>query len=109
MMLAGMLMLPGAAVACTADKMKTTDNGFLFKVVGGSNKVEARNAPGSKDTAFTLELLLPYYVICEEDQFYKITDLGAEAVKEAETGRVGYVLRDQVYPWSTREALELPL
>src|SRR6516162_6665613 len=47
----------------------------------------------------------PYFVICEEDQFYKITDLHAETVKEAETGNVGYVLKDQMHPWPTREAL----
>jgi hypothetical protein len=101
-----MLMVPGGATACTADKMKTTDDGFLFKVVGGSDKVEAKKAPGSKDKAFSLGLLFPYYVICEEDQFYKITNLGAEIVREAVTGRVGYVLKDQVYPWPTREALD---
>jgi hypothetical protein len=93
------------AEACTADKMKTTENGFIFKVVGGSDKVEAKIKPGGKDKAFTLELLSPYFVICEEDQFYKITDLHAETVKEAETGNVGYVLKDQVHPWPTREAL----
>jgi hypothetical protein len=93
------------AAACTADKMKTTESGFIFKVVGGSDKVEAKTKAGGKDKAFTLELLSPYFVICEEDQFYKITDLHAETVKEAETGNVGYVLKDQMHPWPTREAL----
>jgi len=102
---AGLLMLPGAGVACTAEKMKTTESGFLFKVVGGSDKVEAKAGPGSEETAFVLDLLAPYYVICEDDQFYKITDHAADTVAQAETGKVGYILKDQVYPWPTREAL----
>ena len=95
----------GEARACTSTKMKTTESGFIFKVVGGSDKVQARSAPGARDTAFTLDLLAPYFVICEEDQFYKITDLPAETVTQAETGKVGYVLKEQVHPWPTREAL----
>jgi hypothetical protein len=85
--------------------MKTTESGFIFKVVGGSDKVEAKKSPGGKEKAFTLELLSPYFVICEEDQFYKVTDLPADTVKQAETGKVGYVLKNQVHPWPTREAL----
>jgi len=109
--LAGLLMASGSALACESkdNKMKTTEFGFIYKIVGGSDKVEAKKAPGSKDTVFTLDLLAPYYVICEEDQFYKVTDLQAETAKEAETGKVGYVLKDQVHPWPTREALNFSL
>jgi len=99
------LVFVGHAMACTATKMKTTEHGFIFKVVGGSDKVEAKTSPGGKETAFVLELLAPYFVICEEDQFYKVTDLPAENVAQAESGKVGYVLKDQVHPWPTREAL----
>jgi hypothetical protein len=109
--LAGLLMASGSALSCESkdNKMKTTEFGFIYKIVGGSDKVEAKKAPGSKDTVFTLDLLAPYYVICEEDQFYKVTDLQAETAKEAETGKVGYVLKDQVHPWPTREALNFSL
>lgn len=93
------------AAGCTGEKMKTLDSGFVHKVVAGSDKIEAVKEPGGKDASFTLELLAPYFVICEYDQFYKITDLPAESVAEAETGKVGYVLRDQVFNWPTREAL----
>jgi hypothetical protein len=99
------VLLSGEAGACTAAKMKTTESGFIFKVVGGSDKVQATTAAGGKDTAFELDLLAPYFVICEEDQFYRITDLPADTVKQAETGKTGYVLKDQVHPWPTREAL----
>src|SRR4051794_39429495 len=92
------------AEACTATKMKTTESGFIYKVVGGSDKVIALKTPGGRDDAFTLELLAPYFVICEEDQFYKITDLPADTVEQAEKGKVGYVPKDQVHPWPTREA-----
>ena len=93
------------AAGCTAEKMKTLESGFIQKIVAGSDKIEAVREPGSKEVAFTLELLAPYFVICEYDQFYKITDLPAETVAEAETGKVGYVLRDQIHNWPTREAL----
>ena len=99
------LLFSGNAEACTATKMKTTDSGFIYKIVGGSDKVAAVKEPGGTDAAFTLELLAPYFVICEEDQFYKITDLPAETVDQAEKGKVGYVLKDQVHAWPTREAL----
>jgi len=77
---AGFLALTHQAVACTADKMKTTESGFIYKVVGGSDRVEAKIKPGGKETAFVLELLAPYFVICEEDQLYKVTDLHADTV-----------------------------
>jgi hypothetical protein len=93
------------AAACESDHMKVTDAGFIFKVVGGSDKVEAKKEPGSSDTAFVLDLLQPYFVICDEGDTYKITDLQAQSVAEAEKGKVGYVLKSQVYPWPTREAL----
>lgn len=99
------IVLGHQAEACTADKMKTTESGFIYKVVGGSDKVEAKIKPGGKDSAFTLELMAPYFVICEEDQFYRITDLQTDTVKQAETGKTGYVLKEQVHPWPTREAL----
>jgi hypothetical protein len=105
-MIAGMLMPPGA-LACESpdNKMKTNELGFIFKVVGGSDKVEAKKASNFVETAFMLELLFPYSVICEEGPFYKITDLQAETASEAETGNVGYVLKEQVYPVPTREAV----
>ena len=37
------LVLSNDGIACTAEKMKTTDNGFIFKVVGGSDRVEAKD------------------------------------------------------------------
>jgi hypothetical protein len=103
--LSGLWVFSDKVEACTATKMKTTENGFIFKVVGGSDKVEAKIGPGAKDPAFTLDLLAPYFVICEEDQFYKITDQPAETVVQAGTGKVGYVLKDQVHTWPTSEAL----
>lgn len=99
------LLTCGVAVACESEAMQMTDSGFILKVVAGSNKIDAKVAPDSEETAYTLELLQPYYVICEDGEFYKITDLPADTVDEAETGNVGYVLRNQTYLWPTREAL----
>jgi hypothetical protein len=103
--LIGAFLLCDAAIACDAEKMKTTDGGVIFKVVGGSDKIEAKRESGSEETAFTLELLAPYFVICEEDKFYKITDVWADTAAQAESGKVGYVRKEQVRPWPTRAAL----
>jgi hypothetical protein len=103
--LIGAFLLSDPTIACDAEKIKTTDGGFIFRVVGGSNKIEARKEPGSEETAFTLELLAPYFVVCEEDKFYKITDVWADTAARAEGGKVGYVLKEHVHPWPTRAAL----
>ena len=55
---AGLLTLPSGATACTADKMKTTDDGLLFKVVGASDKVEAKRTPDADEPLFNLRPLL---------------------------------------------------
>ena len=73
-----------------------------FKVIGGSDTVEAKEAAGSSRRAFVLELLRPYTVICDEDQLYRVVDQQSDTSR---TAKVGYVLKNQVYPWPTREAL----
>lgn len=97
--------LPMAALACEADEMVTTENGFVFKVVAGSDKIKSYTDASASEEAYELELLQPYFVICEDGDYYKITDLQADTVDEAEAGNVAYVPKDQTYPWSTREAL----
>ncbi len=91
--------------ACTADQMARTPDGFVRKVVAGSDRITAQAAVGSGDTVFTLELMKPYYVICEENGFLKVTDLAALTVAEAETGLTGYVKKEQIYEWPTAEGL----
>jgi len=106
LVLSVLLVHSGEASGCSANRMKTTNSGFLFKVVCGSDNIEAKTAAGGKDTAYTLAPLRPYFVICEEDQFYKVTNRPAQTVEQAEAGQVAYVPKDQVHPWSTREALD---
>lgn len=96
---------PLSALACEADEMMTTDNGFVFKIVAGSDKIMSFTDASGSAEAYELELLQPYFVICEDGDYFKITDLQAATVDEAESGNVGYVPKDQTYPWSTREAL----
>jgi len=96
---------PQAAFACESDTMVTTENGFVFKVVAGSDKIMSYSDASASTEAFELELLQPYFVICEDGDYYKITDLQADTVDEAESGNVAYVAKDQTYAWSTREAL----
>lgn len=110
--LSGLLTFSGAAISCDATKMMVTDSGFIFKVVGRSDMVEAKVDRDGKETAFTLESLAPYHVLCEEERFYWITDVLAQTVEQAMTGKTGYVAKSEVYVWPTREALRfasLPL
>jgi hypothetical protein len=85
--------------------MSTNESGFIHKVVAGSNKIIAFEDVASKNEAYTLELLQPYFVICENAEYFKITDIAADTVDEALSGNVGFVPKHQVHLWPTREAL----
>jgi len=91
--------------ACDTEKMSTNESGFIHKIVAGSNKIVAFKDVGSKDEVYTLELLQPYFVICENAEYFKITDIPADTVDEALSGNVGFVPKQQVHLWPTREAL----
>ncbi|MEO1687779.1 MAG: VWA domain-containing protein [Pseudomonadota bacterium] len=93
------------ALACETEEMAKTEDGFIFKVVAGSDKIVAFEGADGGAEAFTLGLLQPYFVICDAGEHWRITDLPAETVDEAETGAVGFVRKDQVFTWPTREAL----
>lgn len=94
-----------AAFACTSDEMLTTENGFVYKVVAGSDKILAFEDEAGTVEAFEMGLLQPYFVMCESGDFFKITDIPADTIDEAESGTVGFVPKEQVYSWPTREAL----
>lgn len=85
--------------------MLMTENGFVFKVVAGSDKIAAFSDESASEEAYQLELLQPYFVICDAGEFFKITDIQTDLVDEALSGNVGFVAEDQVHPWTTREAL----
>lgn len=96
----------GAAVGQGNQGMRTDpETGLAVKVVAGSNKISAEKNPGKSDKAYDLELLEPYYVMEEKGDYYKITSIPARSLAEAEKGMVGYVKKDQVLLWPTREAL----
>lgn len=99
------LGLATASQACDADVMAVNENGFILKVVAGSDKIPAFVTPDSEEEVFTLGLLQPYFVICESGGHYKITDLPAGSVDEALTGNVAFVEKAKVFEWPTREAL----
>ena len=101
----GTLALAPTALACTADQMAKTEDGFFRKVVAGSDRITAMAEAGGTETVFTLELMKPYYVICEDGDALRVTDLAALSVAEAETGLTGYVRKDQIYEWPTAEGL----
>jgi hypothetical protein len=104
------LLTASGATACESATTKRTDAGFIFKVVGDGGKIEAKVEPGGTETAFVLAPLTSYVVICEQDQFYRIASLPARTMEQAQAGPTGYVGKDDVFPWSTREALNfMPL
>lgn len=92
-------------LACTAEDMARTEDGFIRKIVAGSDRITAGSAPDGGETVFTLELMKPYYVICETADSYRVTDLAALTVAEAETGLTGFVRKDQTHEWPTAEGL----
>jgi hypothetical protein len=99
------LIAPSLTVACTATDMSRTEDGFIRKVVAGSNKIAAFEVADDATEVFILELLQPYFVICETETHIRISDIEALSVAEAESGLTGFVRKDQVYDWPTREAL----
>lgn len=100
-----LLINPIASVACEADEMSRTDRGFIKKIVSGSNEIVAYYDANSLDETFKLDLLRPYFVICTESDYFRISDVEALTVAEAIAGNVGYVRTDQVFEWPTSEAL----
>ena len=94
-----------SSFACESDEMLETDSGFIFKVVAGSDKISAFTDESASEVAYKMELLQPYFVICDAGDYYKITDLPADSVDQALSGNVGFVAKDQTYNWTTREAL----
>ncbi len=102
----GMMAIIGnTAFACTATEMSRTDDGFIKKIVAGSDKIMAYEDADEIREVFQLELLQPYFVICETETHLRLSDLEALSVSEAETGLTGFVRKDQVFDWPTREAL----
>jgi hypothetical protein len=72
----------------------------MYEDATGSVEIKAEG-----DKPYTLGLLQPYFVICEDGDYYRITDLPASTVDEALSGTTGYVEKAQVHAWPTREAL----
>ncbi|MDX2263636.1 MAG: VWA domain-containing protein [Hyphomicrobiales bacterium] len=83
---------------------KDPATGLIIKVVAGSNKIKALKSPDGAE-AFQLELLTPYYVMEEKAGYFRITSVPAASIAEAEAGQTGWVKKDQVFEWPTREAL----
>lgn len=93
------------AQACEPAEMATTEDGFAFKVVPGSDKISVFEGETGDVEVFTMELMQPYFVICEAVDRYRITEIPAQTVAEAINARNGYVPKAQVNLWPTREAL----
>ena len=105
MLMCMVVAIGNSVLACEATEMSRTEDGFIRKVVAGSDKILAYESPGEVRQIFQLELLQPYFVICETEMHLRVSDLEALSVSEAETGLTGFVRKDQIFDWPTREAL----
>ena len=54
--------LAQSAAACTTDQLARTEDGFIRKVVAGSDRITANAEAGGTETVFTLELMKPYRI-----------------------------------------------
>jgi len=82
---------------------RLAESGIVMKVTPKSDKIVAYTSPERSATAFPLEVLAPYFVIEEESDFYRVTDVAARTVAEAEAGKVGFVAKNDIYVWPTRK------
>lgn len=90
------------AATATAETFRTVPgSAVLLKVVAASEGVAVTTRPGTSTTAFELELLRPYFVADERADHYLIAD------SQTAHSRRGWVGKDHVRPWSTREGLDL--
>lgn len=99
------MLLATTAIACTAKTMERNEAGFVLKVIPGSDQIDAYTDTSEATAAFRLDLMEPYFVICREGDFFRITNINTLNIDEAEAGKTGFVRNDQVFVWSTREAL----
>jgi hypothetical protein len=72
----------------------------LRKVIPAGEGVVARQEKDSGSVVFRLEVLQPYFVRSEDGNYLKISDSQSSKAKS------GYVRRNQVIEWSTREGLQ---
>lgn len=93
-------------IGAETSMMLMPGSGLVMKVTPKSEKITAFTSIDRSSKAFDLQILAPYFVISEDSGFYRVTDIPARTVQEAEAGNVGYVAKDEVFTWPTREALE---
>ncbi len=79
--------------------VKVPGTKVFMKVVGKTDNVSATEDKGGGGEAFKLDILKPYFVLSDEGDYYKITD------RQADSGRIGYIHKEQVIQWNTREGL----
>ena len=83
----------------SAEFLKFKGTSVIMKVVGGADNVVATTEKGKGSKAFKLEVLRAYYVMEDTGDFYKIAE------QQSATGRTGYVAKDKVLLWNSREGL----
>lgn len=75
------------------------DSSLLLKLVGLSDNIPVVPTPSSSETLFTMEPLKSYFVIEDNTSAYRI------ASEQSDGGLKGYVGKNKVTAWNTREGL----
>ncbi len=70
----------------------------IRKIIAGSDNVIATSRKGGGDFVFKMEILKPYFIIEEEDEYYKIAD-------KKQQNKHAFVKKSLVLDWNTREGL----
>lgn len=85
--------------AVSASLLSSSDTASGLKVVGRSDNIPIVAAPGSSNTLTIMEPLLPYFVLEEADDHYRVS------LDQNATDIQGFVAQDDVIQWNTREGL----
>lgn len=88
-----------ASTVCAAGLVKVEGTNLVKKVVAASDNIVATTAKGGGEVAFKMGVLKPYFVLAEEGEYFKITD------QQETGGHAGFVKRNLVIEWNTREGL----
>ncbi len=79
--------------------MQAVDSALLFKVVGLSDRISIVESSGSSRVLSTMEPLKPYFVLEDTGDSYRVSS------SQEEGGIEGFVSKQEVAIWNTREGL----
>ena len=93
------LITAGGDARAQNDFVRAADSALLLKVVGLSDNISIVDAPGSSTVVAKMETLKPYFVLDNSEDTYHVS------ARQEESAIQGYVARQEVARWNTREGL----